>query len=60
VEKIHAIDEKTIKKKPVNILIKRKFVGKQSFTDALIPIICDDMRKEFESNRTLDNDAETQ
>ena len=58
-EKIHAIDEKTIKKKPVNILIKRKFVGKQSFTDALIPIICDDMRSKVE-NRTLDNDAETQ
>jgi len=48
------------KKKPINILIKRKFVGKQSLTDALIPIICDDLRKEFESNRTLDNSAKTQ
>ena len=48
------------KKKPINILIKRKFVGKQSLTDALIPIICDDLRKDFESNRTLDKDIKTQ
>lgn len=45
------------KKKPINILIKRKFVGKQSLTDALIPIICDELKKEFESNRTLDKDT---
>lgn len=46
-------------KKAVQIIVTHEFVGTQSLEDALVPIICDDIRKQIDAIRTLDNEDDT-
>lgn len=41
-------------KPPVQIIIKREFVGEKSLADAITPIIYDDIRKKLEETDTFD------
>lgn len=41
-------------KSPVQIIIKREFVGEKSLADAIAPIIYDDIRKKLEETDTFD------
>jgi hypothetical protein len=44
---------------PVTVIVEREFVGDKTITEALLPIIFEDLRRQIESNRTLDNPPDT-
>lgn len=46
--------KRIVPKAPVRIVVKREFVGDKSVTDALLPIIYDDIRKQLEDSDTFD------
>ena len=46
--------KRIVPKVPVQIIVKREFVGEKSLTDALTPIIYDDLRKQIEEGDTFD------
>jgi len=39
---------------PVVLIVERQFVGDKPMTEALIPIILEDLRQRMEQNRTFD------
>jgi hypothetical protein len=45
--------------KPVTVIVEREFVGDKSITEALLPVIFEDLRRHLEDNRTLDNSPDT-
>lgn len=48
--------KRIVPKKAVKIIVEREFVGKQSISDAFIPIIYEDIRSSVEQNPTFDKD----
>jgi len=40
---------------PVRVLVEREFVGDKTVTEALLPVILEDLRKRAEAICTLDN-----
>ena len=39
---------------PVRLIVAREFVGDKTATEALIPVIVDDLRRKAEQGRTFD------
>jgi hypothetical protein len=39
---------------PVTVIVEREFMGDKTLTEALLPVIFEDLRKQIEGNRTLD------
>jgi hypothetical protein len=39
---------------PVTVIVEREFVGDKTITEALLPVIFEDLRQRLEDNRTLD------
>jgi hypothetical protein len=44
---------------PVTVIVEREFVGDKTITEALLPVIFEDLRRQIESNRTLDTSPDT-
>ena len=42
----------------VILIVEREFVGDKTVTEALIPVIVDDLRRKVEQGRTFDNGHE--
>lgn len=45
------------KKAPVQMVVRREFVGTQTITDAFIPIIYEDIRREITEADTFDTEG---
>ena len=41
------------------LIVQRVFTGEKSMEDALFPVIYEDLRRQLERRRTLDNDGES-
>jgi hypothetical protein len=46
-------------KPPVTVIVEREFVGERPFTEVLLPVLFEDMRRKAEQIRTLDNRCDT-
>jgi len=44
---------------PVRIIVEREFVGGKTMTEALIPVITEDLRSKAEQIRTFDSEADS-
>lgn len=47
------------KRKKPRLIVRRVFTGEKSMSDALFPVIYEDLRRQLERRRTLDKDSES-
>lgn len=55
--KAGATGKNSRKKAPVQMVVRREFVGTQTITDAFIPIIYEDIRREITKADTFDTEG---
>jgi hypothetical protein len=41
------------------VLVERKFIGEKPLVEVLLPVLFEDIRKQAEKPRTIDNDYDT-
>ncbi|MBB6690773.1 stage II sporulation protein R [Cohnella xylanilytica] len=48
-----------VSRKPARLVVEREFVGSQSATDALLPVVLEDLLRHAEEVRTFDKEDDS-